>query len=658
MFLKQAKLDWREESPWSEEYQDVYFSRSGGLAESRHVFLGGNRLRQRFQKRNSFSIGEIGFGSGLNFLSAWHCWNECAPEPARLHYFSTELHPLSVKDLRRCLGHWPELRLLALELLEKYPAPLPGFHRVALGNGRVILNLMYGDARQQLSGLAESMDAWFLDGFSPQKNPALWNSDLFRMLAERTKPGGTLATYSVAGAVKSGLREAGFSLEKRVGFGNKREMLVGELTQPNSFSPSRPWFQLSESKSKISQPVLIIGAGLAGCACALALAERGIPSRIIEAGASLAQGASGNASGLVMPLLSRDQGLASRYYLEAYRTSLQHYRMLSGLRGALGEKGGVIQLAHSSAQARKNRQLLEVWRSPDLESTLIRETCCHPDLWKPEGPALLYAQGGWLEPFSVCQAQLKKAGSLVETDFNVAVETLEYRQGSWHCLNRAGMTSATGEIVILAQGSGITHLTQVEGLAVSLVGGQVSYLPSTENSRRWQQAVCFDGYLSPAQGGFHSLGATYRKDSAQLGVTLQDHEENLLKLRQVYGGKEFALRPDQLRGRFSYRVTTADRLPVVGPVPDWDWYSQVYADLSKGYPSNRYPAARYLPGLFVSGGHGSRGLVSTILAGEIIASQISGEPAPLEQPLMQAIHPARFRIRQLFSGKGGKQIGK
>lgn len=655
MFLTQAALRWRDHTAWSDDYADVYFSRGGGLAEARHVFLAGNRLAERFRGSNGFRIGELGFGCGLNFLAAWQCWAECAPAHARLHYYAAELAPLSLADLRDGLRHFAELAGFAAELIRHYPQPIPGYHRILLGRGRVSLTLMLGDAFAQLQQLEGRMDAWFLDGFSPRKNPRLWRQELFALLAEKTAPAGTLATYSVAVAVRSGLQKAGFVLAKRPGFAGKRQMLSGQLDrEPGSArrAGGRPWFHPPPSATPPTGPLAVIGGGLAGTACAHSLALRGIRSVILEAGPAPAQGASGNAAGLVMPFLAADHGLVSRFYLESYRYSLQVYAHLHGLTGGLGPEAGVVRLADSPTRSKVHRRLLDLWQAPPGVAPLVMEGEPDSPLWTSHGPNLFYPQGGWLDPRSVCHAHLQAAQPFVELRCNQPVAGLERRDGRWLCLDERGGVRYSAETVILAQGAGIIGLPQGSGLSLAVTGGRITLLPATNASRHWRRAVCFKGYLLPTQAGFHTLGATYRAGAADPAAARGEHEENLQRLQSACPGHFPPVAPDALRGRGALRVTTPDHLPVVGAVPDRAWYAQAYATLQRGFPAHGYPSGQYWPGLYLSAGHGSRGLISTTLAAEMLASQIANEPAPVEIALLEALHPARFLIRKLFAGKG------
>ncbi|RLQ87729.1 tRNA (5-methylaminomethyl-2-thiouridine)(34)-methyltransferase MnmD [Notoacmeibacter ruber] len=215
----------------SDLYDDVFFSRADGLAETTHVFLEGNRLKQRFAALPSgatFTIGELGFGSGLNMLATIELWRSAAPAGAVLHLVSFEKHLLPPDAVNRMLAPWPHLLSLATPLISAAADHETGELEMDFGHD-VHLKVMIGDVADRIADMAAPADAWFLDGFSPAKNPAMWYADLMAALATNTAEDGTFATYTAAGWVRRNLEAAGFAVEKRPGFGRKREMMAGTL---------------------------------------------------------------------------------------------------------------------------------------------------------------------------------------------------------------------------------------------------------------------------------------------------------------------------------------------------------------------------------------------------------------------------------------------
>ena len=220
--------------PRSRLYGDVYFSTLDGLAESRAVFLQGCGLPEAWAGRRRFTVGELGFGTGLNILALLDLWRRTAPAGAWLDIFSIEAHPLAAEEAAAVLAAWPEVADLAELLVRRWPGRARGFHRLDLPEVRATLDLAVMEAGEALAGWTGTADAWFLDGFAPSANPQMWRQEVLDLVAARSAAGARAATFTVAGDVRRGLQAAGFEVAKRPGFGRKRQMLAAR------FSPPRP----------------------------------------------------------------------------------------------------------------------------------------------------------------------------------------------------------------------------------------------------------------------------------------------------------------------------------------------------------------------------------------------------------------------------------
>ncbi|MEL6766896.1 MAG: tRNA (5-methylaminomethyl-2-thiouridine)(34)-methyltransferase MnmD [Pseudomonadota bacterium] len=244
MSTAEEGLDWVTGGPgpvpFSRRYNDPFFAPEDGLAETRHVYLDGNDLPARWAAGGlgagpgaGFRTGELGFGAGLATLAAWSLWRQLGVPGAVLEHLSFEEAPLGRAALARALGPFPALRLEAAELLGAWPDTPPLKGTISLDLGDLRLEVRVGDARIRLPSFAledRAVDAWFLDGFAPARNPEMWEPPLLAAVARATRPRGTVATYTAAGAVRRALEAAGFTMEKRAGWGRKREMLVGRLS--------------------------------------------------------------------------------------------------------------------------------------------------------------------------------------------------------------------------------------------------------------------------------------------------------------------------------------------------------------------------------------------------------------------------------------------
>lgn len=613
-------------TPISETYGDIYHSADGGPGQARHVFLQGNDLPQRWRGRERFVILETGFGSGLNFLATWAAWRDDPARCERLHYLAVEKHPFQAADLARLHTQWPELHSLSRELCANWPVLTPGFHRLEFAAGRVVLTLLLGEAETVLRRCEARVDAFYLDGFDPKKNPAMWSLDLFRRLARLARPDATLATWCVAGTVREALQAAGFDVAKQPGFGRKRHMLTGKRAATRA--PVR-----DEPQSGARRAV-ILGAGLAGCAVAERLAARGWAVTLVERHVAPAGEASGNLAGIVRPVLARDDNLASRLNRACF---LHARRAWSGLEAqgfaSLRKLDGVLQVARDAAQETQMRETAATSAYPEDYVRFIDRAAAGGLLGSPIAyGAWLFPGGGWANPASLCRAWLAAGGERIALLSGQEAASFERGGGNWRVLNGDGQVIAAAPVLILAGGASLGVLAP--DLPVSPARGQVSHIPQGRLPDI-QLPICREGYLTPALNGVHCLGATYAYDAGE-ELRASDHADNLKRLENILPGAGTGLDPAELGGRVGFRATTPDRLPLVGALAD------AQAALPHDVQLKNMPRREGLYGLL---GLGSRGLVWATLAAEILASRIAGEPAPVENDLCDAIDPARFRLR-------------
>jgi tRNA 5-methylaminomethyl-2-thiouridine biosynthesis bifunctional protein len=213
------------QSPYSEIFDDIYFSPEDGPAETRYVFLDGNNLPENFKDKNIFTIGETGFGTGLNFLMAWQAFGKQREDGQKLHFISFEKYPLNKEDIQNAMGEFfPNEMINAF--LAAYPEEYSGVYEADI-HDYIRLTLIFGDINDEIQKLEEKVDAWFLDGFAPAKNPDMWTETVFRNMARLSHEETTVATFTAAGHVRRGLARVGFDVEKTKGFGRKRDMTKG-----------------------------------------------------------------------------------------------------------------------------------------------------------------------------------------------------------------------------------------------------------------------------------------------------------------------------------------------------------------------------------------------------------------------------------------------
>jgi tRNA 5-methylaminomethyl-2-thiouridine biosynthesis bifunctional protein len=621
-------------TPCSTAYGDVYHARAGGLAQALHVFLRGNALPQRWQHRERFTIVETGFGPGLNFLATWAQWRRDPLRCARLHFVSVELHPFTREDLVRLQARWPELEALARDLRAHWPTLTPGFHRLHLDGGGVVLTLLFGDATTLLPQLQCQADAFYLDGFAPARNPQMWSDEVVAALGGIAAPGATLATWSVSGALRRRLADAGFICRKTPGFAGKREML--QATFESGATPAMP---------ATAHHALILGAGLAGSSVAHRLAERGWRLDVIDAANGPGQGASGNLAGVLRPLPSLDDNRLARITRAGALYGLHHLQRLTAAgRRVAWEACGVLHLARDAVHEARQRQIVEAHRYPaDYLRFVTREQASAIANWPVDAGGWWFPHGAWVRPPSLCAANLDGwNGAQIRCHYGRTVATLEHGTDGWSAIDHTGARIAAAPLVIIANGTGITTIAQTAALPVRSARGQVTHLPALPGSAP-NVVVCRLGYVSPAIDGLRSAGATFSVDDDETALRDSDHRDNLARLDFILPGFSKDLASTAMDGRVGFRPASPDRLPIVGAVP-------AVSHVERGTPLAAVPRQ---PGLYVVSGFGARGLVWASLAGELLASRLNDEPWPLERELADALDPAR-----LLSRAGRRQIAQ
>lgn len=647
--LPHAQLDWNDQGqPLSRQFGDVYFSREDGLGETRHVFLAGNELPERFAALPAGArlvIGETGFGTGLNFLCTWQLFDQLAPADASLHFVSVEKYPLAASDLQRALTLWPELAHWSAQLLEQYQAIHPGFQRLVLDGGRVILTLLIGDALQVLPQLDARIDIWFLDGFAPDKNPEMWTQPLFQELARLSAPGANLATFTSKGTVRRGLIEAGFVIRRAPGYGKKWEILCGRY-EGHAATAEKPWHARPPRPDE--RAALVIGAGLAGCATAASLAARGWQITLLERHDQVAQEASGNPQGVLYLKLSAHGTALSQLVLAGFghtRRLLQHLQQ-----GQDWDACGVLQLAFDAQEAGRQAKLTEAFPADLLHSLSREQAEARAGVALPAG-GLFYPEAGWVHPPALCR-QLAEHPRIRLLTHSEALE-LRRVEGRWQALDGERLL-AEAPVAILAGAAEVRRFAAE--LPLKRIRGQISRLPQTTRSAELACVVCAEGYVAPPRGGEHTLGASFDFHSLDCTPTAAEHAGNLELLREI--STDLAERldadrldPAQLEGRAAFRCTSPDYLPIVGPLADPAAFAETYAVLGKDarqIPDSHCP---WRDGLYVNSGHGSRGLISAPLCAELLAAWLDDEPLPLPRAVAEACHPNRFLLRKLIRGQ-------
>ena len=596
-------LIWQDGQPFSRQFSDIYFSSDSGMKEKRHVFLEGNRLPERLSLLSSgvnFTVGETGFGTGLNFLSTWQLFDQVALSNNSLDYFSVEKYPLEERDLRDVLSLWPMLQQYSDQLLARWRRRIPGWNRWCFDGGKIRLTLMIGDVLDALTGVSGGVDAWFLDGFSPARNPEMWTQPVFENVVRSSKPGASFATYTCAGWVRRGLEQVGFQVSKSPGYGSKREMLQGRLPG------------LSSAQSSISKAI-VIGGGLAGCSVAAAFAMRGISVTLFERASELAAAASGNPRGVLHLRLNAGNNSLQRFLLASYGYALALLDEKLPIDGIGREECGELQLAFSAQESKRIDQLAKLdWPTHLLHQVNAAEASRLAGVELAYG-GLWFPSGGWLVPPKLCDALAKNPGITKRTGHQV--ESLTAVDGGWRVTVKDELQQTCTydtQVVVVCTGYQVKSFAQLSHLPVTPVRGQISFLPASLQSEKLRTIICANGYFSPSSGGMHVLGATHGFNDEGVDLRASDHAENLSKLAGISSMLAKSLKAKKLGGRASVRASVPGAMPLVGEL---------------------------LPGLYTSLGHGTRGIITSGLSGELIAAMACGQLLPLPQNVVSALAP-------------------
>ena len=659
--INHAQINWSDQlEPISALFDDVYFNTEQGIDESFYVFFQGNELNKRWENCQSehFCIAETGFGTGLNFLVCCVQFQQFLiqhPDKKlkRLFFSSFEKYPLDKADLVHALARWPSLEEYIKPLIDQYPLPLTGCHRIHFDQYNIILDLWFGDVQHTLPTLygypSGLFDCWFLDGFAPSKNPDMWSDKVFTQISKSCKADATIATFTAAGFVRRGLIAAGFDMKKRQGYGKKREMLIGRLMDEN-----KPPIQYAEHirlpKQTSQKEMAIIGGGIASACLSLALIKRGYKVTLYCKNNSLAQGASGNQQGAVYPLLNKTHDPLSQFFANSFLYAKNYVQKINQTSPFEYDFSGLLQLYYDPISSKKLDKIL----AANLPSTLVHklspaqtDQISHLAIGQS---ALFYPLGGWLNPQQMVNAIFAEANARghLTINLNTHVDKLTECPTGW--MLQIGKQTKIHSLVALTTAMDTLNFTQAKAVPLSAARGQVTYIPTNDIINKLKVTLCHEGYLTPVSDGKHSMGATFKRHEMNTLFSPQEQLDNKEKLKKCIPNKDWCnnVDSDHQKANVGIRATTRDHFPYVGGLAD---YAQTKIQYQYAYKRDITTDAPFHNNAFILTGLGSRGLCTAPLLAEMLASQINQEPLPFAQNILNALQTNRQWINYLKKSK-------
>ncbi len=581
----------------SGKFGDIYFSAENGLAETRHVFIDGTNLDNRIKSCAHLVIAETGFGTGLNFLAVLDLLEKSGTD-CRIDYISFEAYPLDATTAFEARKPFTELQNNSAQLKEVWPESWACAHHRLFLQDRVHLHVHFSDALAAMKQLDFKADVWFLDGFSPSKNTDLWSEELFLQMARLSADNATISSFSVAALVKEGLTKAGFKIEKKKGFGKKREMLTGWY---NTIS-------IAPRNVSLEKNVIIIGGGIAGASIAHGLRATNIPHIILEAEDTIASGSSGNPVGLQTPQLMAVPHPSMQMSLACF----SYARQLALTQDVVLDKG-IISLNYPEKQGTRQKKMAgQEWPEDLIKVASAYQLSQNANL-EIQTEGFIQSAGQLINPSKLTYQLLNKS----EVHTGITITAILKKHGIWELETSNGRVYAATDIV-LAMGSGLPQFLEqfcLPSLKLQVTSGQLSFLPSNTKLSTLERSLQYGGYLTPMIGGIQALGASFDL-SGTMQLTKKAHMHNVSLLPSELQ----KLVPDslELKGRVSQRLASQDRGPLVG-----DWHDTIH--------------------LFSA--LGSRGLTNAPLLGLVLARKIANRPSGLDRGIMRIIDPHRFSIR-------------
>jgi len=672
------KINFDNGSPYSTLFNDIYFDNHNGSEQSELIFIQGNNIEHRIAKaKEIFNIFETGFGTGLNFLLTLSAYKKAYNKnknTAQVNFTSVEKYPLSKEQLTQSLALFPELNELAQQLIKQYPDSissnnLPSQFQATFFNNKVTLTVVFNDAALALTEIklkkSEMADAWFLDGFSPAKNPDMWSKCLFLQIARLSKEQATLTTFTVAGFIKRQLRDIGFRVKKLSILNKKKEIYYAEF-QNNPTSNKGYQYRPSITKP---QHVSIIGGGIASACAAYALTKQGIKVNLYCQESDVAQGASSNAIGALYPLLHQRLDDISHFYQQAFWRAKELYNELDSAGFHFDHNWcGLLEVSYSESLEKRQQMFTDIATWPtNLVHGIDQQQASLISGVNVAYGGLFMPNAGWVSPVDLVKqlfnAAIKTRRLKIHTNTKItAIKQIESKnkktvqpgteEPCWNLQSENAQFEAN--VLVICGGADAIELNLINQLPLTSTRGQVTSMKSNERIAGLSTVICHKGYLTPKNNNVHCIGATFEKNNTNTIADRASDEYNLKSFAKCLPKLSDLIRwdtKDIQESKARLRCMTPDHMPLVGAMPDIDEHVRAYPHLAKDKNWKYTKKAPVIKNLYVMTGFGARGLCSAPLAADILMADLCGTPYPVDNKMLYNLSPNRFIIRDIIRRK-------
>lgn len=610
--MKKARVIFKDNTPYSLDFEDFYFNSQEGVEESRFVYT----EAFEWEECESFIIAETGFGIGLNFFLTLQNFLKTKKRPKRLFYVSVEgfyLEPSFLREAYKRLGIYGEIKELLEQFLLFYPKCAKGIYRFYFKD--CFLDLVFDDI-SVLKRLEFEANIWYLDGFSPSKNSLMFDENTLFEIARLSKLNATILSFSSSSFLQKNLKHCGFDVAKVKGF-RKREMVRAFLKHKKQMTNKEAYFQKVSAKFE-NKKVAIIGAGISGALLAYELSLRGFEVEIFEKNATLYEGASSNESGILSSLILNPQSVLGNFSLNAFVEASRFYRQILDLK-----LKGVYEFAYTLQMQQR------FFTQKDNAYFQIAQNKAFLDY------------GGHIYPKEILSSLFEKAG--VKIYFNHHFSHYERKNETFNLIFKNASKRCKFGILIYALGADAKDFLHYEAMLLSRVRGQLTHLKPFFKT---EFPLSSKAYICPPKSNLQVIGATYDRLNVNPKGQRKDDEENLEKIKEFLRGDEEI---EIIGSRVGFRSYSSDRFCIAGAAYDEEFYKQNYKALL-WHKNKPQISPQNIPNLYLSLAQGSRAFSSSVLCARYLCALINDEPLGFYADFIPHIHPARFLIRKLKKG--------